>query len=108
LSLSFQLSLTPTALHSFPTRRSSDLLGHQIQPVALRRFVGRLGHADVEGHLGPRLHGAAAAAGLTSASGRRRHAAAPARFARLRSEELTSELQSLTNLVCRLLLAKKN
>src|SRR5438046_9606666 len=27
---------------------------------------------------------------------------------RLRSEELTSELQSLTNLVCRLLLEKKN
>src|SRR5437016_6530666 len=29
-------------------------------------------------------------------------------FARLRSEEHTSELQSLTNLVCRLLLEKKN
>src|SRR5438093_9059818 len=32
----------------------------------------------------------------------------PAHFANLRSEEHTSELQSLTNLVCRLLLEKKN
>src|SRR5437016_8595609 len=31
-----------------------------------------------------------------------------ARFGRTRSEEHTSELQSLTNLVCRLLLEKKN
>src|SRR5437016_7472450 len=30
------------------------------------------------------------------------------RFRRVRSEEHTSELQSLTNLVCRLLLEKKN
>src|SRR5437016_8192321 len=33
---------------------------------------------------------------------------APARRSALRSEEHTSELQSLTNLVCRLLLEKKN
>src|SRR5262249_61743344 len=39
---------------------------------------------------------------------RRPHAAGPdAPRARLRSEEHTSELQSLTNLVCRLLLEKK-
>src|SRR5437016_11020674 len=35
------------------------------------------------------------------------HRAAPRPGARLRSEEHTSELQSLTNLVCRLLLEKK-
>src|SRR5258706_5945295 len=32
----------------------------------------------------------------------------PAKYQALRSEEHTSELQSLTNLVCRLLLEKKN
>src|SRR5438093_5819400 len=36
-----------------------------------------------------------------------RETAPPARLAALRSEEHTSELQSLTNLVCRLLLEKK-
>src|SRR5258706_5589795 len=36
-----------------------------------------------------------------------RHGASPARPTDVRSEEHTSELQSLTNLVCRLLLEKK-
>src|SRR5438046_3626738 len=58
----------PRDLHSFPTRRSSDL-----------RWRGRRRHRLV-GHR-PRRHP--------------------------RSEEHTSELQSLTNLVCRLLLEKK-
>src|SRR5258706_14377606 len=41
-------------------------------------------------------------------AGRRAHLAARATYRRgLRSEEHTSELQSLTNLVCRLLLEKK-
>src|SRR5438093_12813104 len=39
--------------------------------------------------------------------GRRREAQRPEGPQRLRSEEHTSELQSLTNLVCRLLLEKK-
>src|SRR5436309_5503761 len=66
-------------LHSFPTRRSSD------------------------------LGGAAAAAG--DAGGRRpfsRPARSWSRARTPRSEEHTSELQSRENLVCRLLLEKKN
>src|SRR5205085_12504887 len=66
-------------LHSFPTRRSSDL-GHR-------------------GVLGPgerfrRQYGQPAGAALAGVAG-------------LRSEEHTSELQSQSNLVCRLLLEKK-
>src|SRR5205823_9611210 len=60
-------------LHSFPTRRSSDLLA-----VVLDDRVGRADHVGVV-----------------------------ARAARERSEEHTSELQSLAYLVCCLLLEKK-
>src|SRR5262249_61369721 len=63
-------------LHSFPTRRSSDLQDR---------------------HCGP-CHGAAARAGVDAES---------CAGETPRSEEHTSELQSLTNLVCRLLLEKK-
>src|SRR5438132_8051271 len=60
-------------LHSFPTRRSSDLLGPRLQR----------GHAPA--HRGVQHHAQ-----------------------RRRSEEHTSELQSHSDLVCRLLLEKKN
>src|SRR5438046_8788502 len=65
-------------LHSFPTRPSSDL-------------VSRLGH-------GARLFASLAADRAVRRRGTRRGA---------RSEEHTSELQSLTNVVCRLLLENK-
>src|SRR5438046_5855788 len=87
-------------LHSFPTRRSSDL-----RIRALRRERGdcapgseKIRHTIFAGRspppraLPPRL--------------RRDRACFPR--PRSRSEEHTSELQSLTNLVCRLLLEKKN
>src|SRR5687767_15694758 len=56
--------------------------------------------------------GGAASAGVPGTEGRLPHDAsaehrAPARAARRRSEEHTSELQSLAYLVCRLLLEKK-
>src|SRR5437016_9489145 len=71
----------------FPTRRSSDL--------ALARRHGRVGdHVDGEGGGEPPPP---APGDDLPALGR----------PRLRSEEHTSELQSLTNLVCRLLLEKK-
>src|SRR5262249_60106630 len=67
-------------LHSFPTRRSSDLSSWRPEALWL------LGEAHLlAGHLGQ----------------------AGALLAEARSEEHTSELQSLTNLVCRLLLEKK-
>src|SRR5438046_5075161 len=88
-------SHTHRHLHSFPTRRSSDLgkiyeltgpelLSFQEMVDKLSAFTGApLVYVDVPE--------AAALEGMLSA----------------RSEEHTSELQSLTNLVCRLLLEKK-
>src|SRR5205823_15109248 len=93
------------ALHSFPTRRSSDLVGLRgtrrggalpLRPLHLvvRREPPR-----------PRRVG-------DDRRARCAHDEAGARHARLtrdvpRSEEHTSELQSLAYLVCRLLLEKK-
>src|SRR5438477_8931428 len=65
-------------LHSFPTRRSSDL-----RRGGPARRARRPGLADLR---------------------KSRQSAGPAR----RSEEHTSELQSHVNIVCRLLLEKKN
>src|SRR5436309_13666714 len=70
----------PRDLHSFPTRRSSDLARRQP-----RRPGGRV-----------LRHGR-----------RRRGGGRGEEHDRLRSEEHTSELQSRENLVCRLLLEKK-
>src|SRR5688572_31782082 len=73
----------PRALHSFPTRRSSDLT------VQLERA--------------PAPPAAAATAQARPGPG----AETKQRFRTDRSEEHTSELQSQSNLVCRLLLEKK-
>src|SRR5690606_41428228 len=73
-------------LHSFPTRRSSDLIADAGREVAI--------HVGIPGF--PRL------ARLVH------QARARASFPVERSEEHTSELQSRENLVCRLLLEKKN
>src|SRR5262249_58896068 len=87
------------ALHSFPTRRSSDLgwriaaeLGRRVRAPARRIQVAA---AEDE------LDGDAPLLGLVQ------RVVTEALELVLRSEEHTSELQSLTNLVCRLLLEKK-
>src|SRR5437899_6604755 len=74
-------------LHSFPTRRSSDLIVSYrvrgtglVPPVQMPKFKR---------------------AGTTLADAQRTHRRV------VRSEEHTSELQSLRHLVCRLLLEKK-
>src|SRR5690606_40611015 len=95
----------PRNLHSFPTRRSSDLDGlarlelerDPVHVVALERehLVELFGAAPV-GQLG--------AVEQHDAAGQPLGALARA----ARSEEHTSELQSRENLVCRLLLEKKN
>src|SRR5690606_41562439 len=88
------------ALHSFPTRRSSDL-------VVLTMSTASSLYAD---HLAT-LHERAATA---LESGGFDHLVVPSGtphvqvFDDRRSEEHTSELQSRENLVCRLLLEKKN
>src|SRR5205814_3979914 len=94
------------ALHSFPTRRSSDLGGSASVGEALRagfitpglaaeaQVMTACGVADAVGKMhgpGPGQRGAAETG--TGPAGR--------------SEEHTSELQSLRHLVCRLLLEKK-
>src|SRR5205807_8159395 len=85
-------------LHSFPTRRSSDLPDqlprrHRRQPARRERRLRTRPHDPPGRDRSPRrseLHG-----GLLGTAGRGR------------SEEHTSELQSPCNLVCRLLLEKK-
>src|SRR5690606_41522506 len=76
-------------LHSFPTRRSSDLHG--------------AGRARAR----PRCPRAPRRSANDRRPGRGRHAIGLGGPRRRRSEEHTSELQSRENLVCRLLLVKK-
>src|SRR5688572_32248686 len=92
----------------FPTRRSSDL------GFVVGDDDGLAGAERVE-HLGDRGEAHAAPPVVTGSAGSGDHAggaASPAtddgseRWASKRSEEHTSELQSQSNLVCRLLLEK--
>src|SRR5205823_13779176 len=92
-------------LHSFPTRRSSDLgcwlpLGSRAPFHLLRRDIFDVSGDPPEIAAGVLDAGVAVAVELV----RRLHEGGRAR---LRSEEHTSELQSLAYLVCRLLLEKK-
>src|SRR5690606_41856319 len=97
----------PRLLHSFPTRRSSDLVEaetEQIDAELVRMFElpasqGALVVRVVPGS--PADRGGLRPFDLITAVGGR-----PVNSAR--SEEHTSELQSRENLVCRLLLEKKN
>src|SRR5690606_41508133 len=89
LSFLFQRHCDHRDLHSFPTRRSSDLLNNR------RSFAA-------SGAVGAKLIDLL---GITRVSG---GAELAAHMVVIRSEEHTSELQSRENLVCRLLLEKKN
>src|SRR5438093_3720076 len=79
------------SLHSFPTRRSSDLV------LVNASFQHRDPSQDLKVFLLADYHKVDALAEKDFEILRR-----------IRSEEHTSELQSLTNLVCRLPLEKKN
>src|SRR5690606_41320653 len=83
-------------LHSFPTRRSSDLDVDADQSGVPAGLRGR--ELTFQG-----LSGVAAMVGFGIRIGR----AKPGQRLHGRSEEHTSELQSRENLVCRLLLEKK-
>src|SRR5205085_11688484 len=94
------------ALHSFPTRRSSDLIGitsvHEHQPR-----VGSAAYDAAKHGLGGLIKTIALELGQFGITA---NAVAPGEIATPmtgRSEEHTSELQSQSNLVCRLLLEKK-
>src|SRR5690349_22186038 len=82
-------SVDPRALHSFPTRRSSDL-----GAAVVTKHLGRVEGIDLD--LGSAI--------LTVCT----KVLEAFEVAALRSEEHTSELQSRRDLVCRLLLEKKN
>src|SRR5438270_8368600 len=79
---------------SSPTRRSSDLTGWERGGAgrAAKPGQARGGHSEAGGRSRPGTHPPRA---LSCTPGRR-------------SEEHTSELQSQSNIVCRLLLEKKN
>src|SRR5205814_8943886 len=103
-SLLLSRSLPHLPLHPFPTRRSSDLrhtaaVQGVVGPVVDRQ--GRCRAIDVIGHPADELALSVQAHELDSAPLDR------ATEVVVRSEEHTSELQSLRHLVCRLLLEKK-
>src|SRR5262249_61216998 len=99
----FYCSAPPRALHSFPTRRSSDLRGGSFQASSATSIV-----ADERRGVGSVPDSLAGPARRDRGSGPADPAPSPpGRVGGPRSEEHTSELQSLTNLVCRLLLEKK-
>src|SRR5699024_11648871 len=106
----------PAALSAFPTRRSSDLgIGH-----ATGGGTGTVDRLGAGGILGPEHHGhhrpsgwARATTCISASSFDRASVWSPSRpfcpcTPTPRSEEHTSELQSRFDLVCRLLLEKKN
>src|SRR5205823_9319921 len=107
-SLILAISCDPPPLHSFPTRRSSDL------PPCLHRRSRSLTAAclTVPIRRPPYVACVVPSTGRRPvALGRladRRRRMRRARRPGQRSEEHTSELQSLAYLVCRLLLEKKN
>src|SRR5205823_14425512 len=84
-------------LHSFPTRRSSDLVSDGAAPPPPSSPTAIVG---VRGRPVPVAIACAALIACASSPASAHHEA-------IRSEEHTSELQSLAYLVCRLLLEKK-
>src|SRR5438045_9783475 len=98
--LFFECYLHPPDLPSFPTRRSSDLALHL---VGLERSLsGSSYRRATEQSVDTRSRSAHTRASAYTWRGCRRDRGFSAR-----SEEHTSELQSLRHLVCRLLLEKK-
>src|SRR5262249_56779969 len=94
----YQYTVTHRHLHSFPTRRSSDLTRPTSSGLTLRiRPAGISTNWRSNSAFTPSPSKIAA----TNTS------APKSKNIRARSEEHTSELQSLTNLVCRLLLEKQ-
>src|SRR5438093_4835718 len=89
----FQVRTTHRDLTSFPTRRSSDL-AEAIGPRPLAGQHHRRGVRLLDDRRPPHHGAQAERVAIETRTGER-------------SEEHTSELQSLTNIVCRLLLAKK-
>src|SRR5690606_41275178 len=91
--------------HPFPTRRSSDLSFYYGDFRALEDLTLSIHENEITALIGP--SGCGKSTFLRSLN-RMNDTIASARASGDRSEEHTSELQSRENLVCRLLLEKKN
>src|SRR5690606_41731261 len=95
-------------LHSFPPRRSSDLSLRAVASEGIARVAAALPEQPgdpVVHRVRSEVWGAPVADGVPAGAA---FAAEAMGFLGDRSEEHTSELQSRENLVCRLLLEKKN
>src|SRR5205085_7090314 len=106
--LLFHVYAQHRSLHSFPTRRSSDLrlLAASVFPAALPEFATPTGIRAVLLNNDP-IPDLVICGGELEGPGWDRCSAAPHGYqSAWRSEEHTSELQSQSNLVCRLLLEK--
>src|SRR5699024_11608495 len=88
------------SLHSFPTRRSSDLVAKFFSGFSRAVSSGSLPNAPQDARR--KMPAIANTPAAKSNQNQRMY------FPKLRSEEHTSELQSRFELVCRLLLEKKN
>src|SRR5205823_9867860 len=97
----------PRDLHSFPTRRSSDLTEASATAALQALPAGHRDHVDPLNKAWrtvPETSGASIALALETALQAKQLEAMSSVDVVVRSEEHTSELQSLAYLVCRLLL----
>src|SRR5205814_10128837 len=103
-SFFIQSSATHQYLPSFPTRRSSDLIAHGLAAARLRQLSRSADHRACAASIAQRRSFRRTGGHCTGScpGGAAAEHASPSR-----SEEHTSELQSLRHLVCRLLLEKK-
>src|SRR5690606_42103368 len=103
----FECHAHPRALHSFPTRRSSDLVTRSIRIPRSSGIIQRwpIVAASLAAY---RFRAVRVSAGICATQARRPIRRRASLHSVPRSEEHTSELQSRENLVCRLLLEKKN
>src|SRR5205085_11777453 len=102
-----QYSAAHQHLHSFPTRRSSDLSRSRSgDNLASERSVGRVASPTKRSSRCTSWEWSTSRSSAAQPRSRRRRSRRSKRSPG-RSEEHTSELQSQSNLVCRLLLEKK-
>src|SRR5205085_11811799 len=103
-SSSFYCHGSPRDLHSFPTRRSSDLSPRKLQPLLAGQ---RTKHQARTSKFTSSEGICPSTTSRTTTIWRRISIRCRSSPTTTRSEEHTSELQSQSNLVCRLLLEKK-
>src|SRR5690606_40010126 len=101
----FRRGVAPRCVHSFPARRSSDLLLVWLGAMLLGWVAGEVIATDPA--IEPLLHHVLDGTVVITIEAASGLFAGKTNVSSHRSEEHTSELQSRENLVCRLLLEKK-